>query len=153
MKDKIFLLILIILFGCSITSSKNADLTLSEKEYVIKYLKNTFDLPTLKEQHIYLLQSIRCASCAEHSFDFIIDNENKETQKIFIITSTLKQEYYDKIIKMPNTIILKDSSQTYAKYGILYSKDLFINVKNGLIQDFIFVTPHKLSEIRIHIKK
>ena len=122
------------------------------KIYAVKYLKEVFSLPSAKNQHIYLLQSIRCSSCAEHSFDYIVKNENNAIQKIFIITSTLRQDYLDKIRSMPNTSILIDTNQMYSKYGILYSKDLFINVKIDSITDLLFINPNKLNALKPFFK-
>lgn len=126
--------------------------TLSEenKRYIIKYISEISLIPLGYDMiHVYFLQSIRCKGCATHSFEYIVNYDTSNLRKYIIIpNNNIDSVILSQLEQLKNVSFIKDAKNEYLKYGLIFSNDLLLKIKEDKIKDYVFINDKNLKKLK-----
>ena len=137
----------IFLLGCK--SSKKFEREVELRNYLQKNHEQSLDNYT---GNIFILQAGFCGACTESVIGFIDRHFSKQVeQKIFILKE--KRERFEEMFNSYiNSKVFVDKDFQMAKYGLVFTTDIFLNLKNGEIEYWSFINSETINKLERRLK-
>lgn len=145
-------LIYLLLACCVVSCQEKA---FDREADLFNYLDKVHHLEVQEAQNIVLLQPNFCGACTWEVIDFLKKELPNIQQKTLLVFSGNNPKIISELddLNNKNVSVIIDDKNLAGRYGLIYTKDLFFNIKEGAIQYWGKLDDEGLQKIRKKIAK